>query len=93
LPSPPISETITETNGKAATSEIPCNTAGASCKVKDHGAAEVSFWSNGGMLAMSEMRHGDGLGGEAPLEPATGVIEAIHLAPTQATARLTFTRQ
>jgi hypothetical protein len=92
-----LSETVTETNGKATTSEISCNTAGASCKVKDHGAAEVSFWYNGGMLVMSEMRHGNDWVVKRRLKPSgdgrTLVIEVIHLAPAQNTETLTFTRQ
>jgi len=92
-----LSETVTGTNGKATISEISCNTAAESCKVKDHGAAEVSFWYNGGMLVMSETRHGNDWVVKRRLKPSqdgrTLVIEVIHLAPTQNTETLTFTRQ
>jgi hypothetical protein len=92
-----LSETITETNGKATLSEISCNTGGASCKVKDHGAAAVSFWYNGGMLVISEMRHGNDWVVKRRLRPCgdgrTLVIEVIHLAPAQNTETLTLTRQ
>jgi hypothetical protein len=92
-----LSETVTEANGKAITSEISCNTGGASCKVKYHGAAEVSFWYNRGMLVMSEMRHGNDWVVERRLKPSgdgrTLTIEVTHLNPAQATETLTFTRQ
>jgi hypothetical protein len=92
-----LSESVTEINGKANVSEISCNTAGQSCKVKDHGAAEVSFYYNGGMLVMSEMRHGNDWVVKRRLKPSddgrTLTIEVIHLAPTQITEMLTFTRQ
>jgi hypothetical protein len=92
-----LSESVTETNGKATTSEISCNTAGQSCKVKAHGEAEVSFWYNGGMLVMSEMRHGNDWVVKRRLKPSgdgrTLIMEVIHLAPTQNTETLAFTRQ
>jgi hypothetical protein len=92
-----LSESVTEANGKATVSEISCNTAGTSCKVKDHGAAEVSFWYNGDMLVMSEMRHGNDWVVKRRLKPSgdghTLVIEVIHITPTQTTETLTFTRQ
>ncbi len=93
-----LSETVTGTNGKATVSEISCNTAGESCKVKDHGAAEVSFWYNGAMLVMSEMRHGNDWVVKRRLTPSVdrphaGYRGGSHLAPTQNTETLTFTRQ
>jgi hypothetical protein len=68
-----ISATVTRTNGKTTLSEISCNTAGESCKVKDHGVVKRRMKPSG-----------DG---------RTLVIEVIHLAPTQTTETLTFTRQ
>ena len=91
-----ISETVTAANGKETTSEISCNTAGETCKIKDHGQAEVSFWYNGGMLVMSEMRHGNDWIVKRRLKPSddgrTLTIEVIHLAPVEKTETLTFTR-
>ena len=92
-----LSETVTETNRKATISEISCNTAAALCKIEDHGAAEVAFWYNGGMLVMPEMRHGNDWVVKRRLKTSgdgrTPVIEVIHVAPTQAAETLTFTRQ
>lgn len=91
-----LTETITAANGKVITSEIACNTAGETCKIKDHGQAEVSFWYNGGMLVMSEMRHSNDWVVKRRLKPSDDgralTIEVIHLAPTQKTETLTFTR-
>jgi hypothetical protein len=91
-----LSQTITDANGKETKSEIACNTAGETCKIKDHGAAEVSFWYNSGMLVMSEMRHGNDWVVKRRLKPSddgrTLTIEVIHLAPDQKTETLTFTR-
>ncbi len=91
-----LTETVVAPNGKETTSEISCNTAGETCKVKDHGQAEVSFWYNGGMLVMSEMRHGNDWVVKRRLKPSedghTLTMEVIQLAPTQKTETLTFTR-
>jgi hypothetical protein len=92
-----LSETTTESGAKPNQSEISCNTAGQSCKIKDHGAAEVSFWYNGPMLVMSEMRHGNDWVVKRRLKPSpdghTLTIEVIHLVPVQTTETLTFTKQ
>ena len=92
-----LSETVTGADGKEITSEISCNTAGETCKIKDHGQVEVSFWYNGSMLVMSEMRHGHDWIVKRRLKPSddghTLTIEVIHLAPTQETETLTFTRR
>lgn len=91
-----ISETVAVVNGKETTSEISCNTAGETCKIKYHGQAEVSFWYNGGMLVMSEMRHGSDWIVKRRLKPSddghTLTIEVIHLAPVEKTETLMFTR-
>jgi len=89
-------ETVTAANGKETTSEIACNTGGETCKIKDHGQAEVSFWYNSGMLVMSETRHGNDWAVRRRLKLSDDGrklnIEIIHLAPTQETETLTFTR-
>jgi hypothetical protein len=91
-----LSETITAANGKETTSEISCSTTGETCKIKDHGQAEISFWYNGGMLVMSETRHGNDWAVRRRLKASddgrTLTIEVIYLAPTQKTETLTFTR-
>jgi len=91
-----ISETVTGANGKETISEISCNTAGETCKVKDHGQADVSFWYNAGMLVMTEIRHGNDWIVKRRLKPSddgrTLTIEVIHLAPVEKTEMLTFTR-
>jgi hypothetical protein len=70
--------------------------AGQSCKIKDHGEAEVSFWYNRDVLVMSEMRHGNDWTVRRRLKPLddgqTLTIEVIHLAPPLKTETLTFTR-
>jgi hypothetical protein len=48
-----LNETVTASNGKETTSAIACNTAGQTCKIKDHGEAEVAFWYNGDALVKS----------------------------------------
>ena len=92
-----LAATVTAANGKATTSEIACNTAGESCKVKDHGAAEVSFWYNAGMLVMSESRHNNDWVVKRRLKPSsdghTLTMEVMYLAPVEKTETLTFTRQ
>jgi len=91
-----LSETVTAVSGKQTMSDISCNTAGETCKIKDHGEAEVSFWYNAGMLVMSEVRHGNEWVVKRRLKPSddgrTLTIEVIHLAPDQKTEMLTFTR-
>jgi hypothetical protein len=91
-----LAATITADNGKETKSQISCNTGGETCKVKDHGAAEVSFWYNGGMLVMSEMRHDNDWVVKRRLKPSddghTLTMEVIHLVPEQKTETLTFTR-
>jgi acetyl esterase/lipase len=91
-----LAQTVTTANGKEMVSRISCNTAGEACKVQDHGAAEVSFWYNGGMLVMSEIRGNDRMV-RRRLKPSgdghTLVMEVIHIAPAQKTETLTFTRQ
>lgn len=90
-----ISETVTAPNGKESTSDISCNTAGETCKIKDHGHADVSFWYNGAMLVMSEIRNGNDWIVKRRLKPSddghTLTIEVIHLAPVSKTETLTFT--
>lgn len=92
-----LSETVTADNGKETKSEISCNTAGETCKIKDHGEAEVSFWYNGAMLVMSEMRHGDDWVVKRRLTPSadgrTLTMQVIYLVPEQKTETLTFIRQ
>jgi hypothetical protein len=91
-----LNQTVTAPNGKETTSVISCNTAGQTCKIKDHGEAEVSFWYNGNALVMSEMRHGSDWIVKRRLKPSddghTLTVEVIHLAPAQKTETLTFTR-
>lgn len=91
-----LAETVTSSNGKETKSQISCNTAGEVCKIKDHGEAEVSFWYNGAMLVMSEMRHDNDWVVKRRLTPSadgsTLTMEVIHLAPAQKTETLTFTR-
>jgi hypothetical protein len=91
-----LAATVTTDNGKATTSQIACNTAGETCKVKDHGEAQVSFWYNAGMLVMSEARHGNDWIVKRRLKPSddghTLTMEIIHLAPEEKTETLTFTR-
>ena len=90
-----LSESITLDGGKETTSLIACNTAGQSCKIKDHGAADVSFWYNGAMLVMSEVRGQDSIV-KRRLKPSedghTLTMEIIHLAPVEKTETLTFNR-
>jgi hypothetical protein len=89
-------ETVTAANGKETTSEIACNTGGEPCKIKDHGQAEVAFWYNSGMLVMSDPRHGNDWAVRRRLKLSDDGrklnIEIVHLAPTQETETLTFTR-
>lgn len=91
-----LAETVVAANGKQTTSEISCNTAGETCKIKDHGEAEVSFWYNGGTLVMSEMRHGNDWAVKRRLKPSDDglklTMEVIYLAPIQKTETLTFSR-
>jgi hypothetical protein len=91
-----LSEIVVAANGKETTSDISCNTAGETCKIKDHGEAQVSFWYNGNVLVMSEIRHGNDWVVRRQLKPSddgrTLTIEVIHLAPEQKTETLTFTR-
>jgi hypothetical protein len=91
-----LNETVTAANGKETTSAISCNTAGQTCKIKDHGQAEVSFWYNRDALVMSEMRHGEDWVVKRRLKPSadghTLAMEVIHLAPPLKTETLTFTR-
>jgi hypothetical protein len=92
-----LAQTITGANGKEIVSQISCNTAGETCKIKDHGEAEVSFYYNGGMLVMSEIRHGNDWVVKRRIKPSddghTLTMEVIHLAPAEKTEMLTFTRQ
>lgn len=91
-----MTETVTAANGKETTSDISCNTAGKTCTIKDHGQANVSFWYNGSMLVMSEIRHGNDWIVKRRLKPSddgrTLTMEVIHLAPAEKTETLTFTR-
>lgn len=91
-----LESTITGANGKETTSDISCNTAGETCKVKDHGEAQISFWYNAGMLVMSEMRHGDEWVVKRRLKPSedgrTLTMEVMYLVPQEKTETLTFTR-
>jgi hypothetical protein len=92
-----LAQTITGANGKEIVSQISCKTGGETCKIKDHGEAEVSFNYNGGVLVMSEIRHGNDWVVKRRIKPSddgrTLTIEVIHLEPAQKTEMLTFTRQ
>jgi hypothetical protein len=54
-----ISDAATESNGKERKSDIECNVEGQECNIKDNGQpTKVTFYYNGPILVVTEMRHG-----------------------------------
>lgn len=90
-----ITDVTTDTDGKDTKVDLQCNTLGKECKSKGE---QVSFWYNGPMLVMMEMRRGNEVVIKKRLKPSedgkTLSMEVIHIVPpAEKSETLTFVRQ